>query len=145
MKEISDFGGNIDANNATQAYMDVDVILTFDTSNQYEDYQEFFCLELPIEDDEISAFDFINRELFKRITLQLPKLDREPENLIKISTASNWSLFRQKTLLDALTDYGHPCKWYFGNGRNDLDPWEISLISRYQFGTNATMNLSAFS
>jgi len=123
-----------------KVYMYVNVILTFDTTNHYGDTQEFFNLSLPVSKSELNALTFIHSKLFKRITKKCLHLKRDARDLIKISTGSDWNIFEQYTNLESLCGLGHSCKWYFGNGRTDLDNWEMALMSEYGFGTLVDMS-----
>lgn len=123
-----------------EVFMCVDVILTFDKPNMYGETQEFFGLMLQINGDESSAAAFINQNLFDEIADKCYCLDRCPEDLIKISTASDWQVFKDATQLPSLWELGHCCKWYFGQGRDDLDTWEIELANEYGFGTDVDMS-----
>ena len=119
--------------------MHSNVILTFNTDmNEFDDFQEVFNLNLRVSPMEKSSFDFLNRELFPRIVEKCSTLSRDPKDLIKISTASDWNLFSQTTGLPALCDLCHPCKWFFGYDRLDLDFWERNLMVRFGFGLNAS-------
>lgn len=110
----------------------VDVILTFNTFKSHGT-QEHFKLNFPIGTNEISAVDFIHRELFHRIVAKCRRLRRDPEQLIKISTCGSWKLFEDVTKQQGL-DITHPCKWYFGDYRTDMDEWEKILVDEYRFG-----------
>lgn len=124
----------------TKNYMNVNVILTFNTSNQHDERQEFFDLKLAVSKKETSADLFMHSKLFKKIVAKCKKYNRTPEDLIKISTASDWRLFKKATGLPSLWELGHPCKWYFGTGRDDLDEWEQALMKIYGFGTKADLS-----
>lgn len=126
--------------NSIKQYMHVNVILTFNTQDKDGETQEFFDLSIPISKKEVSAADFIHTKFFKRVAKKIALLGREAGDLIKISTASNWGLFEEITGLDALWTLGHSCKWFFGNGREDLCTWEKALMSEFHFGTNADMS-----
>lgn len=121
-------------------YMYFNVILTFNTSNRYGDSQEFFEMKLPLKKDEVNAVTYLMEKFFPKIVNKCKKFDRSATDLIKISTASDWDLFEKVTGLDSLCGIGHSCKWYFGEGRKDLDVWENYLIKKYGFGTNADMS-----
>lgn len=125
---------------AKRAYMDVNVILTFETWNKDGETQEFFDIKIPISKKEVSAEEFIHNKLFKRIVKQCKRLNRSVGDLIKISTASNWDLFTKVTQLRSLMDLDHDGKWYFGKGRSDLDNWEKKLIEIYGFGVDADLS-----
>jgi hypothetical protein len=123
-----------------KVYMKVNVILTFDSNDKWGGSQEIFDLSLPLGKMDKNPIKFIHQKLFKRIANKCPLLNREVEDLIKISTSSNWDLFSEITGHESLPDLGHSCKWYFGNGRSDLDPWEKALMRDFGFGTNANMS-----
>lgn len=123
-----------------KVYMHVNVILTFDMPNAYGDTQEFFDLQLPLSFKDIDAVEFLNKKLFKRIAKKCELYKRNPNDLTKISTASNWGLYKEVTNAESLTELGHNCKWHFGLNRDDLDEWETELMSEYSFGTNADMS-----
>jgi hypothetical protein len=126
--------------NLTKQYMHVNVILTFYTPDNDGETQEFFDLYIPVGKKEVSAADFMHTKFFKRVAKKMQLLKREAGDLIKISTASNWDLFEEITGLDALSTLGHSCKWFFGNGREDLCAWEEVLMSEYGFGRSADMS-----
>ena len=123
-----------------RSYMGVNVILTFNTPNSAGESQEFFDLAIPVNCLESDAITFFDEKLFKRIVKKCKQLNRNPSDLIKISTCSNWDVFEEKTKQPALPELGHSCKWFFGNGRTDLDAWEMNLIHRYGFGTDVDMS-----
>lgn len=130
---------NKQANNVRN-YMTVNVILTFETFDSFGETQTIFDLQLPISKVEKSAEDFLNKKLFKRITNKCKTLKRSVKDLSKISIAGNWDTFEKITNKFSLHKLGHSCKWHFGNGRNDLDSWELDLISKFKFGINADMS-----
>ena len=116
------------------------VILTFDTaSEEFGETQEIFDVYLQIKDDEASSLDFLNRELFPKIVEKCTANLRNPKDLMKISTASDWKLFNQATGKPSLCDLSHPCKWYFGFDRPDMDFWERDLMIRHGFGKNVSV------
>ena len=119
--------------------MYIDVILTFNTTNRYGDSQEFFEMKLPLKKDEGHAVTYLMKKFFPKIVDKCKKFNRNASDLIKISTAGDWNLFEKVTGLESLCEMGHPCKWYFGEGRKDLDEWETNLIKKYGFGTDADM------
>lgn len=121
-------------------YMYVNVILTFNTGDAYGDRQEFFNLNIPVSRSEKNVFDFLTKKFFKRVASKCKTLNRRVEDLIKISTASDWTLFEEVTGLEPLCDLGHPCKWYFGTNRNDLDRWELMLMEKFRFGIDQDMS-----
>lgn len=121
-------------------YMNVNVILTFNTSNEHVERQEFFDLKLAVSKKEASADLFMHSKLFKKIVDKCKKYNRNPGDLIKISTASDWGLFEEVTGLPSLDELGHSCKWFFGTGRDDLDEWEQALMKIYGFGNKADLS-----
>ena len=120
--------------------MDVNVILTFESMNNFAETQEIFDLALPVSEDEIDAISFINKQLFKRIVAECKLLNRPLGDLWKISTAGDWDTFREITNLPTLVDLGHSCKWYFGRGAGELSEWEQSLSIKYGFGVDTDMS-----
>ena len=126
--------------NYLNSFMDMNVILTFDKGDKNGDTQEFFDLRIPVSKDEVDAMTFLNEKFFKRVVKKCNQYNRPVGDLIKISTASNWSVFETITNLEALSELGHDCKWYFGTGRNDLDVWERTLMSKHGFGMDADMS-----
>ena len=116
-----------------KAYLDVNVILTFRKGNQS---QSIFDLRIPVNKKEIDAVTFLNKKFFKRIEKKCELYGRRVEDLIKISTASNWGLFEKTTNKPSLSRLGHNCKWYFNDGINELDDWEKALKAEYGFGIN---------
>jgi len=132
---------SLNGNHQTKrAYMNVNVILTFETWNEYGETQEIFDLYLPVSKKEVNAVQFIHNKLFKKIVKQCERFDRSVGDLIKISTASNWGLFTEVTSLESLMKLGHDGKWYFGKGRTDLDGWERELIEIYGFGVDVDLS-----
>lgn len=117
----------------------LNVVLTFATLNESGDAQEMFDLKLPVKRNESSALDFINKNLFNRVVSKCDQYGRRPQELIKISIASDWTLFEKLTWQSGL-HRSHSCNWRFGNGRDDLDLWEIALMDRYGFGIDIDMN-----
>ena len=87
------------------------VILTFDAaSEEFGETKEIFDVHLQIKDDETSSLDFLNRELFPKIVEKCTANLRNPKDLMKISTASDWNLFNQATGLPSLCDLSHACR-----------------------------------
>lgn len=124
----------------SRKYLDVNVILTFDTCDKYGCTQEFFDLKIPISSREKNAASFMHQKFFKRVTKFCARIGRDVHDLIKISTASNWKFFTEVTGKQSLPDLGHSCKWYFGNGRDDLDLWEQNLMKTCGFGSQVDMS-----
>lgn len=119
--------------------MYINVILTFGTFNVHFESQEIFDLNIPLSTKETSAFHFLDKMFFPRVLIKCHQYGRKAEELIKISTASNWDLFANITKVKSLPDYNHSCKWYFGNGRNVLDYWEKELTAKFGFGSEFTL------
>ena len=86
----------LDASNK-KTWMDTNVILTFNSANRFGETQEIFDLMLPIRKDEIDAISFIDSQLFKRVVSECKLLNRQVEDLVKISTASDWNTFEEIT------------------------------------------------
>ena len=124
----------------SRAYLTVNVILTFAQDDPQYGTQDIFDIQLPVTRKETNAAEFLNKKLFKRLVHKCHQFGRDPKQLIKISTAANWSVFAAQTGQRTLPDLGHSCKWYFGVGRDDLDKWEESLMRRYEFGVAADMS-----
>ena len=122
-------------------YMYFNVILTFDTLNKHCESQEFFEMKLSLKINEGDSYTFLMNKFFPKIIEKCTRLNRNVCDLAKISTASDWNLFEKVTGLDALCTLGHPCKWYFGVDRDDLDEWETTLMNKYGFGTNRNPDL----
>jgi len=117
-------------------YLNVNVILTFDTCDQFGETQDIFDLALLIGKDEVSAAAFLDREFFKLIVDECAYRNRSVGDLIKISTASNWDDFEEVTNLKSIYSLGHSCKWFFSREWKELDQWEERLIKTYGFGAN---------
>ena len=101
--------------------------------------QERFEVKVPVTAADVDPMELLNRELFPRIRKTLKKFGWNTDRLIEISTFSNWSLYDRLTGKPSLVKRGHPCKWFFGENRDDLDPWEKYLIERHKFGTALDM------
>ena len=117
--------------------MEVNVILTFNECDAQGEHQEIFNLDLPIRSYEKDAASFIDRELFKAIKDECLLRGRDPRQLVKISTCSDWDLFEKVTGKPSLYRLGHHCKWHFGEGQMSLDVWEKRLMQDYEFGIDA--------
>lgn len=125
---------------AKKIYMNMNVILTFDVSDTDGNTQVIFNLRLPLSKKEKNAVAFIHENLFTAIVKKCSSNKQSIKNLIKISAAGDWDLFEQITGKKSLLKLGHDCRWYFGNGRCDLDPWEEKIMEIYGFGRNADMS-----
>ena len=124
----------------SRQYMNVNVILTFDMENNIGETQEMFDLRLPVNANYKNAIIFFHEKMFKRIFNKCKNIGRNPRNLIKISTCSDWGVFESLTGHDSLVSLGHSCKWHFGKNRDDLDSWELNLIKLYGFGEDVDMS-----
>ena len=118
-----------------KTYINVNVILSFESFNDDGYTQEMFDLKLPIIKNITNAESFIHTQLFKRIVKKCKTYNRRVEDLHKISTCSDWDLFEKTTNLKGLCE-AHTCKWYFGNGRDDLDVWEKNIMQEFKFGVD---------
>ena len=124
----------------SRQYMNVNVILTFDNEDNLGDTQDIFNLRIPVNKRDKNAITFFHEKMFKRIVKKCKVIGRNPRDLVKISTCSNWRVFESVTGQESLASLGHSCKWYFGNGRDDLDSWELNLIKLYGFGEDVDMS-----
>ncbi len=131
---------NTNFETTTRCYMAVNVIMTFEDYNKQGDSQEFLWLKLPVSTNEKSAEDFFDNKLFKRIFGFCQRASRDPKQLVKISTASDWDAFEVKTGKPSLPSLGHSCKWSFGTGRLDLNAWEEKLAQKFGFGNAVDMS-----
>lgn len=121
--------------------LNVNVILTFENSDESHDgSQEFFDLKLRVSPSDKNVMTFLNENFFDSVVEICEESDRSPNDLIKISTCADWDIYEEVTGQKALYRHGHGCKWYFGEGRLDLDIWEKSLIDTFGFGTNVDMS-----
>lgn len=125
---------------STRRHMAVNVILTFNTYNKYGDSQEIFDVSVPVSQSDSDAVSFVMSKLFKRIEGKCERLGRRKQELVKISTASEWDIFESVTHKKSLPALGHICKWHFGIGRKRLDIMEKCAMAEYQFGTDADLS-----
>lgn len=126
---------------SSKKYHEINVILTFNTPNYCGFTQEFFDVKLALTAKDKDLISYLNNKFFNRVFKYCAKRSRSPGDLIKISTASDWSLYEEITGSKALSKYGHNGKWLFGRGRSDLDIWEKTLMTTYGFGQEADMSL----
>ena len=122
--------------------MNFNVILTFDKAGgEYSDTQEIYNVLIPLtsSDKKYDAFTFIDNKFFPSVIKSCSKLNRKHEDLIKISTCSDWDLYERFTGNKSLPDFDHSCKWVFGLNRTDLNDWEKRIMLTYGFGTLADM------
>ena len=121
--------------------LSIDMILTFNTlGGIYNEYQEFFEIKIPLTKTQCDSIRLLNEKFFPQIYNICLSINRSPEELIKISTASNWTNYEEITKGKSPLSFGHPCKWFFGQGRSDLDNWEKCLMKKYGFGKDADMS-----
>ena len=122
-------------------YMRANVILTFNKNGgEFNDLQEIINLNIPISKSDINLYAFMNKKFFPRVVKSCTKLNRSPRDLEKISSCSDWHVFTKVTNTKSLDEFGHSCKWWFGNGRNDLDSWEKHLMEIFDFGQDVDMS-----
>ena len=123
---------------SNQKCLTVDVILTFNKcGGQCNETQDFYEVDVPLNTMDSDAAKFLNEKFFPAIYDICVSNNRQPGELIKISTSANWKMYEKLTGGEKPMSFGHPCKWYFGTGRNDLDNWEKYLIKKYGFGLDA--------
>lgn len=125
---------------SNKSYMSVNVILTFDSNDKDLDIQEVFNLKILVSKNDIEPIEFFHKKFFKKVIQKCKTLNRDAGDLVKISTCSDWGLYESVTGSQPLSDIGHSCKWFFGNGRLDMDPWEKSLEQKFGFGKNVDMS-----
>jgi hypothetical protein len=116
-------------------YMDINVILTFSSLETSEVTQELFDVATNIYEDD-DAVSFLHRELFGRLAYICDDLDCDIREIVKISTAANWSIFTKATNMPSLPDYGHCCKWWFALSEGEFSAWEKYLQRVYQIGAS---------
>ncbi len=121
-------------------YMNVNVILTFDGINEDGDTQEIFDLKILVSKNDIEPINFFHKKFFKKVLRKCRTLHRDVGDLVKISTCSDWVSYESVTGSKGLSQLGHTCKWYFGNGRLDIDRWEKALVREFGFGKNVDMS-----
>ena len=115
-----------------------DVILTFEDINEHFETQERFYAYIPVPKNTADAKSFLDIYFFDKVVGMCNDSNRPVEKLRKISTAADWDLFEELTGIDGFNELqSNNGKWYFGNGREDLDPWEKELMAKYEFGLAA--------
>lgn len=108
--------------------IDIDVILTFCSYKEYES-QEFFDISLSYDREIKSAKKLLEQSGFFETIVQICKdCGRLPTELVKISTAANW------TKNGFTFDIGNG-KWSFGSWRGQNVEWSENLARLYGFGT----------
>jgi hypothetical protein len=109
--------------------IEIDVILTFCSYKEYGS-QEFFDVSLSYDEGDKSARKLLDqRGFFETVVQVCEDYGRLPTELVKISTAANW------TKKGFALDIGNG-KWSFGSWRGQNVAWSDSLAKLYGFGKN---------
>ena len=109
--------------------IDINVILTF-CSYKAHGSQEVFDISLIYDKEDKSAKQMLNQSgFFGAIAKICEECGRLPSDLVKISTAANW------TKNGFAFDIGGG-KWSFGSWRGQNVAWSDSLAKLYGFGKN---------
>jgi hypothetical protein len=107
--------------------IEIDVILTFCSYKEYGS-QEFFDVSLSYDEGDKSARKLLDqRGFFETVVQVCEDCGRLPTELVKISTAADWT----KCGFDF--DLGNG-KWSFGNWRGENIAWSDKLVKLYGFG-----------
>ena len=107
--------------------IEIDVILTFCSYKEYGS-QEFFDVSLSYDKGDKSARKLLDqRGFFETVVQVCEDCGRLPTELVKISTATNW------TKHGFAFDIGNG-KWSFGNWRGENIAWSDNLVKLYGFG-----------
>jgi len=107
--------------------IEINVILTFCSYKEYGS-QEFFDVGLSYYKGDKSARGLIEqRGFFDKIVKGCEHCGRLPTDLVKISTAANW------TKNGFAFDIGNG-KWSFGSWRGENTLWSDNLAKLYGFG-----------
>jgi hypothetical protein len=112
----------------------IETILTFQTSSNFDNHQEFTKFELVSDPQDKNIVITLNERYFPLIKDFCESKGRDCASLTKISSCAAWTAFKERGEIDSLMDYGHDGKWFFGDDHDDLDPWEIYLANRFGFG-----------
>lgn len=113
-------------NNAIKI-IEIEVILTFCSYKEYGS-QEFFNISLSYDGEVTSARKLLDQSGFFDTVVQICKdCGRLPTELVKISTAANWS--DNGMAFDIENG-----KWSFGNFREHNIAWSDNLANLYGFG-----------
>ena len=110
------------------------VILSFNEFN-LEGNQESMKINIPFCPDDIEPRSYFHREFFPRVVKACQKRGRDHTLIYMISTSSDWGKYEDVTKSKGL-DHDHPCKWYFGEFRTDMDQWEHDIVEEYGIGRN---------
>ncbi len=109
--------------------IDIDVILTF-CSYKDNESQELYDVSLNYDKEDKSVKKLLNQSgFFETIVKICEKCGRLPSDLVKISTAADW------TKKGFAFDIGNG-KWSFGSWRGENTAWSDRLVKQYGFGTN---------
>jgi hypothetical protein len=107
--------------------IEIDVILTFCSYKEHGS-QEFFDVSLSYDTEFNSAKKLLNQSGFFKLIAQIcEECGRLPTELVKISTAADWT--RQGFAFDIGNG-----KWSFGSWRGQNIEWSDSLAKLYGFG-----------
>jgi len=107
--------------------IEIDVILTFCSYKEYGS-QEFFDVSLSYDKGDKSARKLLDqRSFFETVVQVCEDCGRLPTELVKISTAANWTKHGFEF------DVGNG-KWSFGNWRGENIAWSDNLVKLYGFG-----------
>lgn len=108
-------------------HIDINVILTFCSYKEYG-CQEIFDIRLGYDKGEKSARNVLEqRGFFDKIVQICEHSERLPTDLVKISTAANW------TKKGFVFDIGNG-KWSFGSWRGENTAWSDNLANLFGFG-----------
>lgn len=116
----------------------VNTILTY-CNPQHGEFQHMVDVWLPIVEGEADVKQYLDREYFPQLQKSM-KLGRiRQRDLIKISTAADWTRYEKLTGLstDSALDYNNG-KWFFCNTFGGYTEWSRELMKKYQFGRNST-------
>lgn len=107
--------------------IDINVILTFCSYKEYGS-QEVFDIDLSYSKLDNSAKKLLDQSgFFEKIVKICYERGRSPRELVKISTAANWT--NNGFVFDI--DNG---KWSFGSWRGQNISWSDNLVKLYGFG-----------
>lgn len=107
--------------------IDIEVILTFCSYKEYGS-QEFFNVSLSYDKKFKSARKLLDQSgFFEKIVQICEEYGRLPTELVKISTAANWT--KKGFAFDIESG-----KWSFGSWRGHNITWSDNLVKLYGFG-----------
>jgi len=117
--------------------IEIDVILTFCSYKEYGS-QEFFDVSLSYDEGDKSARKLLDqRGFFETVVQVCEDYGRLPTELVKISTAANWTKHGFEF------DIGNG-KWSFGSWGGQNIEWSDNLAKLYGFGRDDDAVDSAF-